>query len=63
MEQRVEKKWIMEMELKGLRQLIEKKRSEMDSKIRGRADLLEHQELSRELDQLIGEYLGLKVEG
>ena len=51
------------MELKGLRQLIEKKRSEMDSKIRGRADLLEHQELSRELDHLIGEYLGLKVEG
>lgn len=61
MEQTLRERQIPEAEQERLRRRIEWKRRKLDSKIRGRADLLEHQELSRELDRLIGQYLELRV--
>lgn len=40
-----------------LRQEIEEKRKLLDQSILGRADLLKHSELSRELDNLIERYM------
>lgn len=61
MEQNVRERQILEAEQERLRRRIEWKRRKLDSRIRGRADLLKYQELSRELDHLIGQYLELGV--
>lgn len=63
MEQIAEWTWGVEAERESLRQSIEMKRRKLDSKVRGRADLLRCQELSRELDHLIVQYLDMEVGG
>ena len=63
MEQKAEWTWGVEAKRESLRQSIEMKRRKLDSKVRGRADLLRCQELSRELDYLIVQYLDMEVGG